>query len=333
MPTIYFNHLTKKFSRNNTVIKDLNLEIPQGEFLTVIGPSGCGKSTLLRLIAGLEKPSSGEILFDGIPVTQIAPVKRNISMVFQDYALYGHMTVRKNMTFGLKERGLSKQEIQMRVQEAAELLDLTPLLDRKPSSLSGGQKQRVAIARAFVRKPAILLLDEPFSNLDNCLSLQLQRELLTLHKKLGATFVYVTHNKAAAFSMDTKIAVMKEGEILQTGTVSQMRHHPANTFIAEEVSESKLNFIHTDSVIVSIPPEAFHLTPQDSDNRSLSAVILHTDRLGNTTELLCRLEDGQEMRCVLAGDHDVTSGQKYSLYFSQRQIHLYDPVSKICIDS
>lgn len=239
MPTIHLDHLTKYFNRNSTAVKDLNLEIPQGEFLTVIGPSGCGKSTLLRLIAGLEKPSS----------------------------------------------------------------------------LSGGQKQRVAIGRAFVRKPDILLLDEPFNNLDNRLCLQLQRELITLHRKLGATFIYVTHNKAAAFSMNTKIAVMKEGKIIQTGTVSELRSHPVDAFIAGEVSETKLNFLKiTDKdhgkMIVSIPPETFHLQPCESAKYyQVSVTVIHADRLGDTTELLCRLEDGQELRCALAGDHDISSGE------------------------
>lgn len=336
MPTIKLTNVSKKFKGKFLAVKDVNLEIVQGDFLTIIGPSGCGKSTLLRLIAGLETPTSGEVLFDDIPVTQIKPEKRRISMVFQDYALYGNMTVRRNMTFGLKEQGLSKEEVEQRLHEVSEMLDITALLDRKPASLSGGQKQRVAIGRSIIRKPNILLFDEPFSNLDSVLCRHLQKELIELHNKIGATFIYVTHNKADAFSMGQRTAVMDNGTIIQIGGVSELRDHPLDMFIAASVSENKLNFMNMDidakKCIVSIPPKAFRLQKDTSCDQQLKVNVIHIDRLGATTELLCTLEDGQELRCVLTGDHDIPSGQTCYLYYSSTQVHYFDPVTKQCID-
>ena len=336
MPTICINNVTKKFGKKIIAIKDVNLQISQGDFLTIIGPSGCGKSTLLRLIAGLEIPTSGEVLFDGISVTQIKPGNRKISMVFQDYALYGNMTVRKNIIFGLKERGLSKQEIDQRLLEVSEMLELTTLLDRKPASLSGGQKQRVAIGRSIIRKPDILLFDEPFSNLDSVLCRHLQKELVTLHKKIGATFIYVTHNKADAFSMGQKTAIMDNGKLVQVGDISELRANPQNMFIAASVSENKLNFLNmeidSNKFIVSIPPEAFRLQDDVSCDKQLAVSIIHVDRLGSTTELLCALEDGQELNCVLTGDHDISVAKNRYLYYSSAQVHYFDPITKQCID-
>lgn len=336
MPTINIQNVIKKFSKKNVAIEDINLHISQGEFLTIIGPSGCGKSTLLRLIAGLEIPTSGEVLFDGIPVTQIKPANRKISMVFQDYALYGNMSVRRNLTFGLKERGLHKEEIESRLQEVCELLELSSLLERKPASLSGGQKQRVAIGRSIIRRPDIILFDEPFSNLDGILCRHLQKELIALHKKIGATFIYVTHNKADAFSMGTRIGVMNNGKLIQTGELSQLRANPIDMFIASSVAENKLNFLNMEieskKVIVSIPPEDFCLQPTKSyDNLQLSAKVIHVDRLGTTTELRCVLADNQELRCVLAGDHDIRPNQICCFYYSSKNIHYFDPYTQKCV--
>lgn len=336
MPTISIHNVTKKFGKKIVAVEDVNLHISHGEFLTIIGPSGCGKSTLLRLIAGLEIPTSGVVLFDGIPVTQIKPANRKISMVFQDYALYGNMSVRRNMTFGLKERGLDKEEIERRLQEVSELLGLSSLLDRKPASLSGGQRQRVAIGRSIIRKPDIILFDEPFCNLDSILCRNLQKELIALQQKLGATFIYVTHNKTDAFSMGTKTVVMNSGKLVQVGDVSQLRANPIDMFIASSVSETKLNFLNAEidskKVIASIPPEAFCLQPRElSCDRQLSANVIHVDRLGATTELKCVLEDGQELRCVLAGDHDIHPNQTYCFYYSSENIHYFDPDTQKCI--
>lgn len=367
MSTITLTNVTKQFSKNSIAIDNLSLRITQGEFLTIMGPSGCGKTTLLRLITGFEKPTSGDVLFDTTPVSKIAPGKRGISMVFQDYALYNHMTVRNNMAFGLKERGLNKQEIEQRIQEVSELLDIVPLLDRKPRALSGGQKQRVAIGRAIVRKPNIIIFDEPFSNLDSVLCRMLQKELIRLHKALNSTFIYVTHSKSDAFAMGTKIAIMKDGKIMQIGTPSEFYEHPVNTFIANLICDNKLNFIDMklkyednrvllvspdnlyafslDSsrfptqniaadtcVTVSISPTNFQLnSTDDSLDCHLSATVIRTDRLGKTTELLCVLPDGHEIKCILSGDYDVPQNQIRELYFSSNGIHIFDSETNVCI--
>lgn len=351
MSTIVLSNVTKSFSKNKPVIDQVNLHINQGDFLTVMGPSGCGKTTLLRLIAGFEKPTSGTVLFDDIPIYKIAPGDRGISMVFQDYALYNHMTVKKNLTFGLKERGMSKPEIEKSIQEVSELLGISSLLDRKPKVLSGGQKQRVAIGRALVRKPKLIIFDEPFSNLDGILCRNLQRELLRLHKEIDSTFIYVTHNKADAFAMGTKVAIMREGTIVQLGTPQEILARPTDTFVANLAHDNKLNFLNVNAdcfdtsylptskkledipLLAGISPTAFRLQRKENTNEYCwQVVVVRVHRLGHNTELVCKLADNQEIKCVLEGDYDIPQNQQQNLYFSPNEVYFFDSKSHRLIE-
>lgn len=244
MARIQLKELTKEFEKNVQVIDDINLEIKDGEFLVLVGPSGCGKSTTLRLVAGLEEVTHGEIYIGERRVNQVPPKDRDISMVFQNYALYPHMSVFDNMAFGLKLRKYKKPEIKARVEEAAEILEIEELLERKPKQLSGGQRQRVALGRAIVRKPAVFLFDEPLSNLDAKLRVQMRTEIKKLHQKLQTTMVYVTHDQVEAMTMGDRIAVMKEGIIHQVDTPMQIYAHPEDLFVAGFIGSPAMNFIH-----------------------------------------------------------------------------------------
>jgi lactose/L-arabinose transport system ATP-binding protein len=225
------------------VIKGVDLEIEQGEFTVFVGPSGCGKSTLLRMIAGLEAITSGELEIGGERMNDVDPSKRGIAMVFQSYALYPHLTVRQNMGFALRFAGVAKSEIERQVMEAARILELEPLLDRKPKALSGGQRQRVAIGRAIVRHPKVFLFDEPLSNLDAELRVHMRIEIAKLHKKLGATVVYVTHDQVEAMTLADKIVVLRAGKIEQTGSPLTLYSDPANQFVAGFIGSPKMNFL------------------------------------------------------------------------------------------
>ena len=225
------------------IIKGADLDIPDGAFVVFVGPSGCGKTTLLRLIAGLEDVSGGRILIDGHNVVDVPPAKRGLSMVFQSYALYPHMSVRGNIAFGLKMAGLPKAEINQKVEAAAATLNLTPYLDRKPRELSGGQRQRVAIGRAIVREPKAFLFDEPLSNLDAALRVQMRLEVTRLQKQLGTTAIYVTHDQVEAMTMADKIAVMRAGIIEQYGSPLDLYNYPANLFVAGFIGSPRMNFI------------------------------------------------------------------------------------------
>ncbi len=224
--------------------KDVNLEIADKEFLILVGPSGCGKSTTLRMIAGLEEISEGELYIDGKLVNDVAPKDRDIAMVFQNYALYPHMTVFENMAFGLKLRKVPKAVIKEKVHEAAKILDIEHLLERKPKALSGGQRQRVALGRAIVREPKVFLMDEPLSNLDAKLRVQMRAEIGKLHKRLGATIIYVTHDQTEAMTMGSRIAVMKDGYLQQCDTPTNLYDEPVNIFVAGFIGSPQMNFIN-----------------------------------------------------------------------------------------
>ena len=228
MASLSFKHLYKKYPGNVTAVSDFTLEVRDKEFLTLLGPSGCGKTTTLRMVAGLEEITEGELFIGDKLVNDIAPKDRDIAMVFQNYALYPHMTVFDNMAFGLKLRKTPKEEIKRRVEEAARILDITHLLDRRPKALSGGQKQRVALGRAIVREPKVFLLDEPLSNLDAKLRAQMRTELTKIHKRLQTTFIYVTHDQVEAMTMATRIVVMKDGLIQQVDTPQNLYDYPTN---------------------------------------------------------------------------------------------------------
>lgn len=240
MPGLEIKNLTKSFD-DNVVLKDINLEVKSGELLVVLGPSGCGKSTILRLIAGLEIPESGQIILDGNDITKFEPQKRKTAMVFQNYALYPHMTVFDNIAFPLKVSKISKDNIKKAVAETATLLELDEFLNRRPAQLSGGQRQRVALGRGLIRKPSIFLLDEPLSNLDAALRLKMRREIVDLQKKIGVTMIYVTHDQTEALTMADRMVVIKDGIIHQQGTPTEIYEHPVDKFVASFIGTPPIN--------------------------------------------------------------------------------------------
>jgi multiple sugar transport system ATP-binding protein len=243
---ISLDHVTKVFPGDVCAVDDVSLEIPHGEFMVLVGPSGCGKSTLLRMIAGLEQTTSGSIRIRDKDVTLTAPQDRDIAMVFQNYALYPHMTVEENLSFGLKRRKIEKEERKRRVQEAAKTLGLEELLDRKPEALSGGQRQRVAIGRAMVRDPVAFLMDEPLSNLDAKLRVSMRSALARLHERLGVTTVYVTHDQVEAMTLGQRVAVLREGRLQQVDTPQTLFNAPANLFVAAFIGSPSMNLVEVD---------------------------------------------------------------------------------------
>lgn len=243
MSSLSMVNVCKTYKNGQNAVKDFSLEIKDREFLILVGPSGCGKSTTLRMIAGLEDISSGELWIDGSLMNMTSPQSRDLSMVFQSYALYPHFTVYQNMAFGLKVHKVPREEIDKRVKEAADILHISHLLDRKPYALSGGQKQRVAIGSVIVRQPKAYLMDEPLSNLDAKLRTQMRVELSKLHKELGATIIYVTHDQVEAMTLGTRIVVMNQGEIQQAASPSDIYHNPVNKFVAGFMGSPSMNFI------------------------------------------------------------------------------------------
>ncbi|MFQ6616300.1 MAG: ABC transporter ATP-binding protein [Fidelibacterota bacterium] len=242
MATVNFSHVVKRF-QGTLAVHDFALEVRDGEFLVLVGPSGCGKTTLLRLLAGLEEPDKGDIFIDGRRVNGIPSKDRDIAMVFQNYALYPHMDVYNNMAFGLKLRKYPKKEIQNRVNEAAEILKITPLLDRKPRAISGGERQRAALGRAIVRHPRVFLFDEPLSNLDAKLRVQMRAEIKKLHSQLRTTMIYVTHDQVEAMTMADRMVIMRDGVVLQVGSPGEVYDSPANMFVAGFIGSPAMNFI------------------------------------------------------------------------------------------
>ncbi|MCQ2368465.1 MAG: ABC transporter ATP-binding protein [Kiritimatiellae bacterium] len=242
MSEVVFEHVGKLYSRGDRpAVDDFDLTVKDGEFLILVGPSGCGKSTSLRMVAGLETPTSGRILIGGKDVTNLPPKDRDIAMVFQNYALYPHMTVEENMAFALKLRGFKKEEIRRRVDNAAEALGLKEYLKRLPKALSGGQRQRVALGRAIVRDPAVFLFDEPLSNLDAKMRVEMRSEIIRLHQKLGATMIYVTHDQTEAMTMGERIVVMSEGKIQQVAPPMELYDNPKNPFVASFIGTPPMN--------------------------------------------------------------------------------------------
>lgn len=243
MASLSLKGIGKRYPNGFEAVKDFNLEIEDQEFIIFVGPSGCGKSTTLRMIAGLEEITTGDLFIDGKRMNEIEPKDRDIAMVFQNYALYPHMTVFDNMAFGLKLRKVPKEEIEQKVLEAAKILDLEQLLDRRPKALSGGQRQRVAMGRAIVRNPKVFLMDEPLSNLDAKLRVQMRAEIASLHQRLGATIIYVTHDQTEAMTLGTRIVVLKDGVIQQVDTPKKLYNEPQNLFVAGFIGSPQMNFI------------------------------------------------------------------------------------------
>ncbi len=243
MAEIVLEHVTKVFGGGVVAVNDLSLEIRDGEFMVLVGPSGCGKSTILRIIAGLEEVTAGEVRIGGRQVTDLSPRERDVAMVFQNYALYPHMTVEQNLGFGLRLRRMPKEEIRRRVTEVARILGLEELLPRKPAALSGGQRQRVAMGRAMVREPVAFLMDEPLSNLDAKLRVQMRAQLAQLHDRLGTTTVYVTHDQVEAMTLGERVAVLRDGVLQQVATPQDLYAHPANLFVAAFIGSPPMNLV------------------------------------------------------------------------------------------
>ncbi len=290
MAIVEVRHLTKQFEGNaSPAVDDLDLATTEGEYLVLLGPSGCGKTTLLRLIAGLEQPTSGEVLIGGQPMVGLPPRARKIAMVFQSYALYPHKTARRNIEFPLKASGMEPEERAKKVQWAAELLGITRLLDRRPRHLSGGERQRVALARALVREPDVFLLDEPLSNLDAKLRAAARDDLKQFQERVGTTTVYVTHDQVEAMGLGDRIAVMSEGRIRQLGTPHDVYHDPADTFVATFLGSPPMNIVSRDDVLVGFRPEVLlpkGVVEPDSDAVTVSFHVHRIEYLGSERHLV-----------------------------------------------
>lgn len=270
MATLTLNNVTKRFGRNVVAVKDFSLQVPDREFLVLLGPSGCGKTTTLRMVAGLEEVTEGTILIDGVDVTDLPPRRRDVSMVFQNYAVWPHMTVYENIAYALKLKKMDKKTIDRTVKEATDMTKISDLLDRYPSQLSGGQQQRVAVARAIAVKPKLFLLDEPLSNLDAKLRVATRTELKAIHDKTEATTVFVTHDQSEAMSLADRIVIMKDGEVVQIGTPDDVYHHSASLFVADFIGTPPTNFMDVElkvengDVRLVNPFFDFKLSPENS---------------------------------------------------------------------
>lgn len=322
MGQITLQDITKSFG-DVEVIHPTDLTVEDGEFVVFVGPSGCGKSTLLRLIAGLEDVTSGQILIDGEDATAIPPAKRGLAMVFQSYALYPHMSVRKNIGFPLKMARISKAEAKKKIEDAAEILNLTDYLKRRPGQLSGGQRQRVAIGRAIVREPEAFLFDEPLSNLDAALRVNMRLEISELHQKLKTTMIYVTHDQVEAMTMADKIVVLSDGNIEQVGSPLELYRSPRNRFVAEFIGSPKMNFLSDahasqyDAHSIGIRPEHFTVS---NDSGTWKGTVGVTEHLGSDTFFRVQFED-ETLTARVNGEIDVQHGD--TVYLSAAPEHIY----------
>ena len=355
MATVTFENVNKMYGEFHAV-KDLNLEIGDGEFMVLVGPSGCGKTTSLRMIAGLEEISAGTLRIGDRVVNDVPPKDRDIAMVFQSYALYPHMSVRENLAFGLKLRKVPKADIERRVKEAAETIQLDKLLDRKPKELSGGQRQRVALGRAIVREPAVFLMDEPLSNLDAKLRVQTRAEIARLHQRLKTTVVYVTHDQVEAMTMGSRIAVMNEGVLQQVGTPQTLYDTPINRFVAGFIGSPSMNFVDVTldtssgsprlvgandwsiplprqykdaavvpgrSLVAGFRPEHLDIGDATSDVGSFRARADVVEYLGNE-ELLHLNAADKDIVAIVDSEHRVRPGDIVSLVLPLTKVHLFD---------
>ncbi|HEY5560474.1 MAG TPA: sn-glycerol-3-phosphate ABC transporter ATP-binding protein UgpC [Clostridiaceae bacterium] len=368
MSSLSLRHISKVYTGNVTAVKDFNLEIEDKEFIVFVGPSGCGKSTTLRMIAGLEEISEGELYIGDKLVNDVAPKDRDIAMVFQNYALYPHMTVYDNMAFGLKLRKIPKDEIRRQVTAAAKILDIEHLLDRKPKALSGGQRQRVALGRAIVREPKVFLMDEPLSNLDAKLRVQMRAEIAKLHKRLQTTFVYVTHDQTEAMTMGSRIVVMKDGVTQQMDTPQFIYDHPTNIFVAGFIGSPQMNMLDVtlsekDGKLVAemggdfleIPEDkaAFlkkegyvgknvilGIRPEDIDDDA-EFISLHsgtafetavdvTELMGAETYIYLS-KDKYSMIARVNGTSKAKPGDKTKVAFDENKIHIFDKETELTV--
>ena len=358
MAGLSLKHICKVYSNGFEAVKDFNLEIEDKEFIIFVGPSGCGKSTTLRMIAGLEDISSGELKIGDRLVNDVEPKDRDIAMVFQNYALYPHMNVFDNMAFSLKLRKVPKAEIESQVREAAKILDLEKLLDRKPKQLSGGQQQRVAMGRAIVRNPKVFLMDEPLSNLDAKLRVQMRTEIAKLHERLGATIIYVTHDQTEAMTLGTRIVVMRDGIVQQVDTPQNLYNKPCNRFVASFIGSPQMNFfeavceeqngsavlkIGNDSislpgekgkallsggykgkqVIMGIRPEDVHEAKAEETENVIQSEVTVYELLGAEVYLYCEIQKTNVIARVAAST-TAKVGSKVRFAFDTEKIHVFD---------
>ena len=351
MASVTYENVTKRFASETAVVNNLNIHVKDTEFMVVVGPSGCGKTTALRMLAGLEDITEGQIKIGDRVVNEVPPRDRDIAMVFQSYALYPHMTVYDNMAFGLKLRGMPREEIELRVNKAAKVLGLGPLLKRKPRQLSGGQRQRVALGRAIVREPQVFLLDEPLSNLDAKLRVQTRIELLRQHRALHATFIYVTHDQVEAMTMGDRIAVMKDGILQQVAPPREVYDHPANLFVAGFIGSPTMNFIPVtlqdktakasgfeielplapglDSGILGIRPEALTEHPRE-DHSGLDLKVEVVEVLGSD-QYIYGTVSGDAIIARVNPQFRVEPGDRVRLGVDTRHLHLFDGVTEKAI--
>ena len=348
MASIRLDNIVKRYDNGHEAVRNTSLDVADGEFLVLVGPSGCGKSTLLRMVAGLEEVTSGDIYIGDRRVNDVEPGSRDIAMVFQNYALYPHMTVKDNLSFGLRMRRTEKREIEKRVTEAAEILSIESLLDRRPGQLSGGQRQRVAVGRAIVRKPSAFLFDEPLSNLDAKLRVQMRKELSQLHHRLKTTTIYVTHDQVEAMTLGERIVVMNEGVVQQVATPLTLYESPSNRFVASFIGSPSMNMIEgkveqqgdgcvfrSEGVVYPVnPPESgsgtyyFGFRPEhvslDSRNPQLGVVEVDlVERLGDESMVYFEL-GGQSCVARLDGNAPVERGGKLPLHLAPGHWYLFD---------
>ncbi len=368
MASLSLKNICKVYPNGFEAVKDFNLEVEDKEFIIFVGPSGCGKSTTLRMIAGLEEISSGELYIDGKLVNDVEPKDRDIAMVFQNYALYPHMTVFDNMAFGLKLRKVPKDEIKRKVEEAAKILDLEKLLDRKPKALSGGQRQRVAMGRAIVRNPKVFLMDEPLSNLDAKLRVQMRSEISALHHRLGATIIYVTHDQTEAMTLGTRIVVLKDGVIMQVDSPQKLYNEPDNLFVAGFIGSPQMNFVDAkctiegekvsltfDNTTVVLPPAkakkliegnyngktvVMGVRPEDIDDSQITIEtfkdsIIETDVTGYEllgSEVLLYFEvAGAQMTAKVDSRTPARLGDHIKLAIDPEKVHVFDKETELTI--
>ena len=355
MATVKLRDIRKSYGPVE-VIKGVDIDIEDGEFVVFVGPSGCGKSTLLRMIAGLEDITSGTLEIDGDRVNDLEPSKRGIAMVFQTYAIFPHMSVRENVAFGLTINKTEKAEKDAKVAEAARILQMEHLLDRKPSALSGGQRQRVAIGRAIVRDPKVFLFDEPLSNLDAALRMDMRMEIGKLHQDLGASMIYVTHDQVEAMTLADKIVVLKDGKVMQIGAPMELYHEPANLFVAGFLGAPSMNFITvtveavTDTTItvsgpsldqISVPHKGRdftvgqeatlgirpqYITPSDKGTGRIRGTVALTERLGSETVVEVSLADKSTIIVALSEDRVLAAGTEVSFDFDPNAAHVFPEV-------
>ena len=358
MASIRFQDICKDFSPSQTALRGIDLEVAEGELVVLVGPSGCGKSTLLRIVAGLDMPSRGRVFLDGTDVTELPPQKRDVALVFQNYALYPHMSVRDNLAFGLRMRGADAAEIADRVGRAAATLGIDALLDRRPAQLSGGQRQRVALGRALVRRPRVFLLDEPLSNLDARLRLRTRAEIARIHRNLGATMLYVTHDQEEAMTLGDRVAVMSDGRILQVGRPLEIYTRPATSFVAEFIGATPMNFFagslrrgaegpifrsgslsvriagwpgslrEEGDVRLGIRPEDLEVVGPDQADAAGRVDIIES--LGSDLLLHVQLEDeGEATEVILRvpSRMSVEPGATLGLHLRRDRLHLFDAIT------